>query len=419
MSTISRGYRLYKREGLKGVYRRLSHANEELPVTKINPYEQFAHFLKGAEKSFDSQAYNEHKYDDKKLINWIIPGPFEGSGGHINIFRFASMLENDGFHCRIYCLGADFENDEQAQEFCEQNFIVFDKSMEVFKDLGSMSFAHASIATQWTTAYALRDFNNTVQKYYFVQDFEPYFYPLGTEYAFAELPYHFGFKAITAGDWLKDVMSDTYGLDATSFRFSYDKQAYFPHERRDNVRRIFFYARPTTPRRNFELGILVLTELCKKMPDIEVVFAGGDLSAYEIPIPNYRCLGVMSPAELAEVYSQCDICLVFSYTNLSLLPIEIMASGSVVASSEGPNNEWILNESNSILVNNDPDQIIEKLEYFLTHEEERCALRDAGLEFARSTDWVEEGAKVRDAVLRGIEEAEKEMQLKAHEGGDS
>ena len=34
-------------------------------------------------------------------VNWFIPRPGRGSGGHLNIFRFVRNLEAQGFECRI------------------------------------------------------------------------------------------------------------------------------------------------------------------------------------------------------------------------------------------------------------------------------------------------------------------------------
>ena len=74
-----------------------------------------------------------------------------------------------------------------------------------------------------------------------------------------------GFRGITAGDWLKDVMRNDYGMTADSFLFSYDDKIYKPKEKTDDKPRVFFYARPVTPRRDFELGMLAINELWKKM----------------------------------------------------------------------------------------------------------------------------------------------------------
>ena len=161
-----------------------------------------------------------------------------------------------------------------------------------------------------------------------------------------------------------------------------------------------------TPRRDFELGLLALDLLCQKMPEVEVVFAGWDVSRYVIPFAH-KNLGIVSIDQLSKVYAQCDLCLVISNTNLSLLPLEVMASNSVAVCSKGKNSTWLVNEENSVLVDFEPYSIANTLEYYLKNDEKLKEIRQKGLEFAQATSWEAEAAKVRDALLKGIAEDEK------------
>ena len=121
------------------------------------------------------------------------------------------------------------------------------------------------------------------------------FFPVGSDYAFAENTYKFGFRGLTAGDWLKNKLHDEYGMQTNSFLFSYDNELYQAGKKRDAVPRIFFYARPVTARRDFELGLLALNEITKRNSDVEVVFAGWDVSNYRIPFKHQNlwkcCIG--------------------------------------------------------------------------------------------------------------------------------
>ncbi len=340
---------------------------------------------------------------ESTIVNWVIPDIGVGSGGHMNIFRFISHLERMGLHNRIYLFASTkFSSDEDFRGFLKEYYssTLNDSRIEAFCSVDSMTYAHATIATGWQTAYYVRRFNNTDYKYYFVQDFEPSFFPLGSEYIFAENTYKFGFKGITAGDWLKDKLHAEYGMETESFGFSFDKDIYVPKEKKDDVERIFFYARPVTPRRAFELGLLALNEIYKKRPDIEVIFAGWDVSNYEIPF-KHKDVGTAKIEDLSVIYANCDICLVMSTSNLSLLPLEVMASNSVVATSYGANNEWLLNEDNTILFENDPLDIADKINYYLDHPELIKEKREKGLEFAQSTDWEKEARKVYEFILKG------------------
>jgi glycosyltransferase involved in cell wall biosynthesis len=128
----------------------------------------------------------------------------------------------------------------------------------------------------------------------------------------------------------------------------------------EGTKRVFFYARPPTPRREFELGILALDILTTKRPDIKVVFAGWDLSNYKISF-KHESLGILREEQLPNVYSGLDAALVLSATNLSLLPVDLMASGVPIVSNRGPNVEWLLNESNAYLCELTPESIASTL----------------------------------------------------------
>lgn len=353
--------------------------------------------------------YNENDEKasgDQYVVNWIIPDLDVGSGGHLNIFRFISFLENMGLHNRIYLFESpSFKNDESFREFLGKYYstTLTNENIEIYNDVENVKFAHAVVATGWQTAYFVRRFNNAISKFYFVQDFEPLFYSMGSEYLMAENTYKFGFRGITAGDWLKDKLSEEYGMVTDSFGFSYDKDLYVAKEKNDSSNRLFFYARPVTPRRAFELGLLALYELSKRISDVEVIFAGWDVSNYNIPFKHTN-LGSVRLEELSGIYAQCDMCLVMSTTNLSLLPLEIMASNAVVVCSKGKNNEWMLNEQNAILVPYDSLEIANQLEYYLKNKEKLDAIRERGRKFAQGTDWEKEAEKVYNIMIKGIEE---------------
>lgn len=375
---------------------------------KAHVEEVYSMAIERTETPFDPQAWKDSQGGPLQL-NWVIPEMGQGSGGHINIFRFISGLERKGVKNRIYVdKASNFLTDELLKDFLTQNYPILDPSVEVHCSAENMPFCHGVIATSWPTAYRVRRFDNAVSKFYFVQDFEAYFYPFGSEYMLAEATYRFGFRGLTAGDWLKHKLEREYGMSCDSFRFSYDKDIYHAIEKRDDKKRLFFYARPVTPRRAFEIGLLALMELHKRIPEIEVVFAGWDVSNYYIPFVHLNA-GSVPLDQLSDLYSQCDICLVMSLTNLSLLPLEVMASNSVIATQGSENNSWMVDDSNAIIIDNDPVHIAETMEHYLLHPEKLKSLREAGLKYAGATNWEDEIEKVYQSVVEGVREDEKKL----------
>src|SRR5262249_1404301 len=187
----------------------------------------------------------------------------------------------------------------------------------------------ALIATQWTTAYVARDFQERARRvFYFVQDFEPLFYPMGDEYLRAERTYTFGFAAITAGPWCAKILRDRFGASAEHFELPLDRAVYFPRQAALAERkRVLFFARPDIPRRCFPVGVEALVAFQRRYPDVEIGLFGAD-GRRNLSLPfRYTDLGILSPNQLAETYSAAYAGLAFSTTNPSLVPFEMMACG--------------------------------------------------------------------------------------------
>ena len=123
-----------------------------------------------------------------------------------------------------------------------------------------------------------------------------------------------------------------------------------------------------------------------------------DLKNYVIPF-KHENHGIVTVEELAQFYSECDMCLVVSGTNLSLLPLEIMGSNSVAICSKGENSSWLVNEENAVMVNYDPVEIADTIVYYYNHPEELEKIRTKGMQFAKNTSWEQEATKIRDALL--------------------
>lgn len=367
----------------------------------------FAHYaFLELDRNLPNSCQVNHAGQNSKPVNipentmvWVIPGFEIGSGGHLNIFRMMYNFERLGYRCQICLFGETrFSSGAEARRVIRKHFVPLEA--EVVIGIERASAAEFAIATSWITAYAVRALPQVSQRLYFIQDFEPWFYPVGSEYVFAEQTYRFGLVAIAAGDWLGKLAAD-YGMRVHVFRFSYDKERYRPLPRRPGPRRVFFYARNVTPRRGFELGMLTLKKVHERLPDVQFVLAGWDVSAYHIPFPALNA-GVVPLDELADLYSQCDCALIISLTNVSLLPLEVMACGCPVVSNRGANVEWLLRDGeNALLADPTPDSLAQAVIRILEDEHLYQRLRAGGLAAAAATDWMAEAVKI-DAFLKEL-----------------
>lgn len=342
---------------------------------------------------------------NRKTIAWFIPDFDIGSGGHLNIFRLAYHLEDLGYECRIVIVGScHYPSARAARDVLRRHFVPL--AAEVWLGADNIPPSYFSVATSWITAYHVRAFRGTAQRIYFVQDFEPFFFAAGSEYLFAENTYRFGFYGITAGEWLAGKLAGDYGMRTRVIGFAVELDRYSPRPRRDpEIRQVFFYARPPTPRRAFELGLLVLAEVARRLPDVKFVLAGWDVGHYVIPFAH-RNAGNVALAELPNLYSQCDVALVLSCTNVSLLPLELMACGCPVVSNRGANVEWLLNPDIAVLADFTVEALSEAVIALLQDDARRRLLAGRGIEYARRADWHKQAerfaALLEDSVSQDI-----------------
>lgn len=279
--------------------------------------------------------------NEKLSTAWIMNPPGESSGGHQTIFRSIRYLEQAGHRATVQLYhGADHAIDARYIEALVKergSYTRVDAPFQAYS--GVPDDTDVIVATGWETAYpAYRD-PSTARRLYFVQDFEPAFYPVGSEHVLAENTYHFGFDAITAGRWLATRLATEYGMTTRHFDFAADTTTYRldTTTRRDEV---VFYARPVTPRRGFELGVMALERLRRLRPDVVIHLVGWDVSDYDLPFPHVDH-GIISTAALNEIYNRCGVGLVLSLTNMSLLPLELLASGTIPVVNDGPNNRMV------------------------------------------------------------------------------
>jgi glycosyltransferase involved in cell wall biosynthesis len=256
----------------------------------------------------------------------------------------------------------------------------------------------AAIATLWSSVYLMLRTPHARARFYFVQDDESQFYPAGAASALVEETYRLGIPGIVNTPGLADVYR-LYGNPAVSFVPAVDVERYHPDtERRlessDPVR-VFFYARPSTARNAFGLGLSALHQLKRRYSSrVEVICAGENWSPSQFGIKGeIRNLGVLpSLDDVAALYRSCDIGLVFMHTkHPSYQPLEFMASGMATVSNENPATGWLLRHGqNCLLTRPLATDVADALGRLVDDAELRSRIAAAGLEEVRRYRWEEQ-----------------------------
>lgn len=331
-------------------------------------------------------------------IGWVLSPLSRGAGGQNTITRFARHLKNSGHDITFYIYeGNQAQSVEEAKEILNDSF-----KLDVrVKSIDDYEESDALIATGWETTYPAFNIKTQAHKFYFVQDFEPYFYGVGSKYILAENTYKMNFYGITAGPWLTKRVGE-YGMKADYFDFGADLDIYKLKKNSKKKKKICFYARPVTERRAFEIGIIALEIFSKKHPEYEIDFFGWDISNFKIPF-KYTNRAILNHQELAELYQESVACLVLSLTNVSLLPLELIASGCVPVMNDGDNNRMVLHGMDEY-VDYVPANPIELAEALCAAVERQDI--DKHAEYASksvgSLSWDESYKKVERIIMREV-----------------
>jgi hypothetical protein len=331
---------------------------------------------------------------DSISINWVTTPSGPGSGGHTTCFRILKYLDKAGYDNRIYFYHIHGADQKYFEDVAREHYGL---TCPICDIRDGMRDADAVVATSWPTAYAAFNAACAGKRFYFVQDFEPYFDPVGAFSVIAENTYRMGFHAITAGEWLTQKLSREYGMRADYFPFGCDTS----HYRRDPASRrsgVAFYVRTGTPRRGTELGLLALELFAKRQPQAEIHLFGEKLEGLTFKCINH---GLVSPAKLNAIYNQCFAGLCLSFTNLSLVPYEMLAAGCIPIINDAEHNRIVLDNPHVRYTLPNPHALAAALED-LMQTADFSALSRMAAESVKSTTWDDAGAAVDAAFKRAL-----------------
>lgn len=319
-------------------------------------------------------------------VNWVTGPAGPGSGGHTTLYRIVKHLQNIGYLNRVYLYDPYAGDPKYYQGLAREHYGL---TCEIGDIRDGMKDADALVATSWPTAYAVFNARCAGKRFYFVQDYEPYFYPVGTYSVLAENTYRMGFHGITAGRWLAEKLVREFGMQSDHFPFGCDTDLY----RRDPASKrsgVAFYARVGTPRRAVELGLLALELFAKRQPQIELHLFGERIDNLPFRVTNH---GLVSPQKLNEIYNRCFAGLSLSLTNVSLVPHEMLASGCLPVVNDAVQNRIVLDNAYVRYAPLTPHQLAAVLESVVSMSDFASVSKKAS-ESVTPTSWNTAGVAV-------------------------
>lgn len=262
-------------------------------------------------------------------VTIIMTPPGRDSGGHLTIMRLADRLQRSGVATHLAILdirgGSARRHATRLREYFPS--LVADSTLVVSDARQGIPDSETLLATSWQTAYVLARSTAAGRRTYLIQDFEPWFYPQGDGFSLARSTYDLGFRGLTIGGTLAGVITRRTGMHCESFPFGCDIPPVDTTTAHGLQQRITCYARPGTPRRGFILAMSALEHFQRLRPDVRIDIVGG---AGRWPGVRAHWHGIVPPERMAELYRLSDAGLCLSFTNVSLVPFEMLASGCPV-----------------------------------------------------------------------------------------
>jgi O-antigen biosynthesis protein len=332
-------------------------------------------------------------------VAWVCIPPGEGSGGHTTMFRLVAALEQAGHECVVYLHDRHGWSLEQHRRTIRAWWPWV--KAEIRDAAEGIDDAHAVFATAWETAYVVLGSPARGARMYLVQDFEPWFYPAGSEALLAEATLRFGFHGVTAGRWLAELLRRDYRMPTDHFDFGCDLDRYSLDDTAERTG-VCFFARPSTPRRAFGLGMAALDLFAARHPEVDIHLYGEPAGR-----PPFEAIhhGLLTPEELNDLYNRCVAGLVLSATNVSLVPYEMLASGCIPVVNDAEHNRVVLDNSEVVYAPATPFELANALGALVERpaSERREAAHNAAAS-VRGTSWDEAGRTV-EGIVRTVVEA--------------
>lgn len=298
-------------------------------------------------------------------IGWVCSPAGPGSGGHTTYFRMVRALSERGHRCILFLYDASGGDVRRKAAVMRRDWPTLD--LEIRDASEGIDGVDAVVAASWETAHVVaRRATGPMHRYYFVQDFEPYFFPRGSHYALAEDTYRFGFHLIALGGAVAEVLKAEVGVPSDVVPFGCDTDVYRllrPAVQRSGV---VFYARPGAPRRGCLMGLLALEEFHRLHPEQEIHVFGEPVAPLPFPVTHH---GKLSPSQLNELYNRTIGGFALSFTNVTLVADEMLAAGNIPVANEDPRARGGLNNENVVWAPPDPRGLAHALARVVEHDD--------------------------------------------------
>jgi len=341
---------------------------------------------------------NQQNTGQRGNIAWFVPDfPPGGAGGHRTIFQNINHLIDLGFRCDMYVSSP--ETPVNLYERIKSGYGAF--KGDIYSGFHLVRDYDLIFATSWDTAEPVLK-TNIRKKMYFIQDFEPWFFPMGTTYLKAENTYRYGFQGVSIGKWLTAKLTSEYDAHISNFDFCADLSTYHPLDSVEREKAICAIFQPFKPRRCEDIALKALQIVREKIPNLKIYLYGS--AKRKIHFLDVEHLGVISSEECNALYNKCSVGLCMSSSNPSRIPFEMMAAGLPVVDLYRENNLYDLPDNGVLLAESSPEAIANAIIKLLESESLRKKMSRFGIQYMQDFPLergFEQFGKVTESFISG------------------
>ena len=294
-------------------------------------------YMSGLLEHYDVDVITNKAPGEIRSVLFLLTRMVRFAGGQTSILRIGTQLAELGLQVGY---GVYKNQSKEEMEVCASaNLSGYCGELYTKQDVVRMvknpeEQPDVVIASSWDTVHYVKKFNS--YRMYFVQDFEPYFYPFGDKFLMAKKTYEQGLHMVSLGGWNKKEIEKhcrpVSPIDCVEFPC---ERSEYPHIERDYTA----YAE-----KKKIIMAVYLKYYGKRLPStiqymlekVKDAFAQRDGIELDIRyfgeaksfIPkNGVNVGMLSKEELKKLYAEADFGMVASLSNISLIPYEMLASG--------------------------------------------------------------------------------------------
>lgn len=321
--------------------------------------------------------YNFYKHRRKKIC-WVHPGFGIGGGNRVILDICREQLKYYDVYS-ISFMGHAFTNWMDV----EHNIMNFSNQEEAHYFIKTMEIDYV-FATGWQTVDFVKNIQSPCKKYYFIQDYEPWFSDADGEKTKATYKNSFNANIVIA-DWLKQKLYAEHQLKTIFIKISsvnYEAPPILPAEDQKPTKLLFYFKLKNHCGRGADLIEALLKKLVKH-PDLELNVIG-----HEDPkIDGINFLGELHGEKLLDLYKSNDIFVDLSrHRGISTIAMEVAQFGVVplLAAKEYGLAEYGFADDENCLFVKDVDDTYKKLIDLTQDAQQYKRLKRGILELSKS-----------------------------------